>query len=205
MSCTIIWFEQPIASASDDSRGDKNHNVTYDGEMGWSQYLHKTFYLASNNKTAVRLIISMILASLHAFITYHNPNPLRFECKLQRWRTKQSRGIQLTANSVYCFNCLRADLVTLPSHILHIVVPCHCKDNTAWIVNSLFNLETCPLPTKETRISSASVRVYKGTGVKRLRHSSAMGPINIRQDATDRSSSFFFLNALNRLWCDSQI
>ena len=71
MSCTVIWFERPIASTGDDSSQIKAQCDLYD-EVGWSHFSGGGFILHLEIITG--LIISEIRAFVCAFITYHKPN-----------------------------------------------------------------------------------------------------------------------------------
>lgn len=71
MSCTIIWFELPIASNSNDSREIKAQCDLY-GEMGWSHISGRHFIL--HRIIIAGLIISVIRAFVCAFITHHKPD-----------------------------------------------------------------------------------------------------------------------------------
>lgn len=107
MSCTIIWFEEPIGLDRRWQRGDKSTMwpIRWDG---MKPYLWKTFYLASYNNSRADYLCNQM-----AFITHHNPDlwaPVRSfgHCKLallafiklQKWYTEQLIQCLLANNSL---------------------------------------------------------------------------------------------------------
>lgn len=64
MSCAIIWFEQPIASTSDDSREIKTQCDLY-GAMGWSSISGRHFIM--HLTIIAELIISALRRDLCGF------------------------------------------------------------------------------------------------------------------------------------------
>lgn len=71
MSCTIIWFEQPIGSTGDDSGKIKAQCDLY-RELGRSRISGRHFIL--HLTIIAGLIISVIRAFVHAFITHRKPD-----------------------------------------------------------------------------------------------------------------------------------
>lgn len=125
MSCTIIWFEEPIGLDRRWQRGDKSTMwpIRWDG---MKPYLWKTFYLASYNNSRADYLCNQM-----AFITHHNPDlwaPLRSfgHCKLallafiklQKWYTEQLIQCLLANNSLDVASLIPLGLLLFQRNVL---------------------------------------------------------------------------------------